>query len=109
LQEHARPPRDAITPCAGAASPPQAGAASPPRSGAASPPRPRWAGGRRHLLGLGGWGGFTSSSSAREGGGTFSGSVGQGGGISSLPRFLDGLLDAMHALEEEEALGFTSW
>jgi hypothetical protein len=29
---------------------------------------------------------------------------------SSVPRFLDGSLDdAMRALEEEEALGFTSW
>jgi hypothetical protein len=28
---------------------------------------------------------------------------------SSLPRFLDGSLDAMRLLEKEEALGFTSW
>jgi hypothetical protein len=37
------------------------------------------------------------------------GSVGGGGGTSSLPRFLDGSLDAMRLLEEGEALGFTSW
>jgi hypothetical protein len=41
--------------------------------------------------------------------GTFSGSAGGGSETSSLPRFLDGSLDAMHLLEEEEALGFTSW
>jgi hypothetical protein len=35
--------------------------------------------------------------------------VGGGGGTSSLSRFLDGCLDAMHLLEEGEALGFTSW
>jgi hypothetical protein len=28
---------------------------------------------------------------------------------SSLPRFLDGSLDAMRLLEEEEDLGFNSW
>jgi hypothetical protein len=43
------------------------------------------------------------------GGDTSSGSTGGGGGISSLPCFLDGSLDAMHLLEEEYALGFTSW
>jgi hypothetical protein len=32
-----------------------------------------------------------------------------GGGTSSLPRFLVGSLDATFLLEEEEALGFTSW
>jgi hypothetical protein len=53
-----------------------------------------------------GGGGFTS---AGVGGGTSSGSAGGGGGTSSLPRFLDGSLDAMRLLEEEEALGFTSW
>jgi hypothetical protein len=54
-----------------------------------------------------GGGGFTSSGG---GGGTSSSSVGRGGGTSSLPRFLDGSLDdAMCTLEEEEALGFTSW
>jgi hypothetical protein len=37
------------------------------------------------------------------------GSAGGGGSTSSLPRFLDGSLDAMSALEEEEALGFTFW
>jgi hypothetical protein len=36
-------------------------------------------------------------------------SSGGGGGTSSLPHFLDGSLDAMHLLEEGEALGFTSW
>jgi hypothetical protein len=36
--------------------------------------------------------------------------MGGGGGTSSLPCFLDGSLDdAMHVLEDEEALGFTSW
>jgi hypothetical protein len=45
----------------------------------------------------------------RRGGGTSSGSAGGGGGTSSLPRFLDSSLDAMHLLEEGEALGFTSW
>jgi hypothetical protein len=92
----------------GAASSRRAGVAIPPRAG-----RLHFLGlggrGRRHLPGLGGRGGFTSSGSAGEGGGTFSSSVGGGGGTSSLPRFLDGSLDAMHALEEEEALGFTSW
>jgi hypothetical protein len=43
------------------------------------------------------------------GGGGFT-TAGGGGNTSSLPRFLDGSLDdAMRALEEEEALGFTSW
>jgi hypothetical protein len=37
---------------------------------------------------------------------TFSGG---GDGTSSLPRFLDGSLDAMRLLEEGEALGLTSW
>jgi hypothetical protein len=37
------------------------------------------------------------------------GSAGGGDDTSSLPRFLDGSLDAMHLLEEGEALGFTSW
>jgi hypothetical protein len=51
-----------------------------------------------------GGGGFTSS-----GGGSFT-SAGGGGGTSSLSRFVDGSLDdAKRALEEEEALGFTSW
>jgi hypothetical protein len=54
-------------------------------------------------------GGGTSSGSAGGGGGTFSGSADGGGGTSSLPRFLDGSLDVVRALEEEEALGFTSW
>jgi hypothetical protein len=54
-------------------------------------------------------GGGTSSGSAGGGGGTSSGSAGGGGGTSSLPRFLDGSFDAMHLLEEGEALGFTSW
>jgi hypothetical protein len=36
-------------------------------------------------------------------------SAGVGGDTSSLPRFLDGSLDVMRLLEEEEALGFTSW
>jgi hypothetical protein len=76
--------------------------------------------GRGNLLGLGGWGRGTSSGSTGGGGGTSSGSVGGvggsslgsaggGGGTSSLPRFLDGSLDAMRLLEEGEALGFTSW
>jgi hypothetical protein len=64
-----------------------------------------------------GVGGFTSvvgdgdtfSGSACGGGFTSSGSAGRGGGTSTLPRFLDGSLNAMRALEEEEALGFTSW
>jgi hypothetical protein len=56
-----------------------------------------------------GVGGGTSSGSVGGGSGTFSGSVGGGGGTSSLPRFLDGSLDAMRLLEEEEALGFSSW
>jgi hypothetical protein len=56
-----------------------------------------------------GGGGGTSSGSAGGGGGTSSGSAGGGGGTSSLPRFLDGSLDAMRLLEEGEALGFTSW
>jgi hypothetical protein len=56
-----------------------------------------------------GGGGGTSSGSAGGGGGTSSGSAGRGGGTSSLPRFLDGSLDAMHLLEEGETLGFTSW
>jgi hypothetical protein len=43
------------------------------------------------------------------GGFTSSGSAGGGGGTSYLPRFLDGSLDAMCVLEEEEALEFTSW
>jgi hypothetical protein len=50
-----------------------------------------------------------SSGSTGGGGGTFSGSAGGRGGTSSLPRFLDCSLDAMCLLEEEEALGFTSW
>jgi hypothetical protein len=54
-------------------------------------------------------GGFSRFTSSGGGGGTSSGSVGGGGGTSSLPRFLDGSLDAMHLLEEGEALGFTSW
>jgi hypothetical protein len=55
-------------------------------------------------------GGFTFSGSVGGGGGTSSGSAGGGGDTCSLPRFLDGSLDdAMLALEEEEALGFTSW
>jgi hypothetical protein len=53
-----------------------------------------------------GGGGFTS---AGVGGGISSGSAGGGDRTSSLPRFLDGSLDAMRALEDEEALGFTSW
>jgi hypothetical protein len=62
----------------------------------------------------GGFSRFTSSgggggTSSGGGGGTSSGSAGGGGGTSSLPRFLDGSLDAMHLLEEGEALGFTSW
>jgi hypothetical protein len=36
LKEHARAPRAAAQPCAGATSPPQTGAASPPRTGVAS-------------------------------------------------------------------------
>jgi hypothetical protein len=61
-----------------------------------------------------GGGGFTSAgvggdTSSGGGGDTLSGSAGKGGGTSSLPRFLDGSLDAMRLLEEEEALGFTSW
>jgi hypothetical protein len=80
-----------------------------------------WRGGFNTLGGGGftssGGGGFTSadmsggtiSGSVGGGGGTFSGLAGGGGGTSSLPRFLDGLLDAMSALEEEKALGFTSW
>jgi hypothetical protein len=56
-----------------------------------------------------GGGGGTSSGSVGGGGGTFSRSAGGGGGTSSLPRFLDGSLDAMRLIEEEEALGFTSW
>jgi hypothetical protein len=51
----------------------------------------------------------TSSGSKGRGSGTFSGSAGGAGGTSSLPRFLDGSLDALRLLEEEEALGFTSW
>jgi hypothetical protein len=63
--------------------------------GAAAPPQV----GQIHLLGLSG-----------RGGSTFLGSAGGGGGTSSIPRFLDdSLSDAMRALEEEEALGFTSW
>jgi hypothetical protein len=53
--------------------------------------------------------GVGSGTSPGVGGGTSSGSTGGGGGTSSLPRFLDGSLDAMRFLEEEEALGFTSW
>jgi hypothetical protein len=52
------------------------------------------------------WGGFSGFTSS--GGGGFT-SAGEGGGTSSLPRFLDGSLDAMRLLEEEKALGFTSW
>jgi hypothetical protein len=48
-------------------------------------------------------GGFIS---AAVDGDTYSG---EGGGTSSLPRFLDGSLNAMRLLEEEEALGFNSW
>jgi hypothetical protein len=55
------------------------------------------------------WGVFSRFTSSGGGGGTSSGSAGGGGGTSSLPRFLDGSLDAMHLLEEGEALGFTSW
>jgi hypothetical protein len=63
-----------------------------------------------------GGGGFTSAggggfTSAGRGGGddSSSGSEGRGSDTSSLPYFLDGSLDdAMLALEEEEALGFTS-
>jgi hypothetical protein len=54
-------------------------------------------------------GGFSHFTSSGGGGGTSSGSAGGGGGTSSLPRFLDGSLDAIHLLEEGEALGFTSW
>jgi hypothetical protein len=54
-------------------------------------------------------GGFRRFTSSGGGGGTSSGSAGGGGGTSFLPRFLDGLLDAMRLLEEGEALGFTSW
>jgi hypothetical protein len=62
----------------------------------------------------GGFSRFTSSgggggTSSGGGGDTSSGSAGGGGGTSSLPRFLDGSLDAMHLLEEGEALRFTSW
>jgi hypothetical protein len=35
--------------------------------------------------------------------------MGGGDDTSSLPRFLDGSLDAMRLLEEEEAFEFTSW
>jgi hypothetical protein len=56
-------------------------------------------GGFSHFTSSGGGSG-TSSGSAGGGSGTFSGSAGGGGGTSSLPRFLDGLLDAMHFLEE---------
>jgi hypothetical protein len=52
------------------------------------------------------WGGFSRFISSGGGGGT---SSGEGGGTSSIPRFLDESLDAMHLLEEGEALGFTSW
>jgi hypothetical protein len=104
VQEHARPPRAVVPPCAGATSPPWARAASPPRAGEASP---RWAGAAASPRA-----GATSPyrawqtraaapSRARRAG---------GGGTSSLPCFLDGSIDdAMHALKEEEALGFTSW
>jgi hypothetical protein len=61
--------------------------------------------GRRHLAP----GGFSRFTSSGGGGGTSSGSAGGGGGTSSLPRFLDGSLDAMRLLEEGESLGFTSW
>jgi hypothetical protein len=54
-------------------------------------------------------GGFSRFTSSGGGGDTSSGSAGGGGGTSSLPRFIDGSLDAMHLLEEGEALGFTSW
>jgi hypothetical protein len=37
------------------------------------------------------------------------GSTGNDSGTSSLPCFLDGLLDAMRLLVEGEAIGFTSW
>jgi hypothetical protein len=60
------------------------GAASPWRAWAVAPPR---TGGGGHHLGL----------------------DGRGGGTSTLPRFFDGSLEAMRLLEEEEALGFTSW
>jgi hypothetical protein len=53
--------------------------------------------------------GFTYSGSASRGGGTFSGSVDGGGGTSFLTRFLDGSLDSMRVLEEEEDRGFISW
>jgi hypothetical protein len=53
-------------------------------------------------------GGFSRFTSLGGSGGTSSGSAGGGGGTSSLPRFLDGSLDAMHLHEEGEALGFTS-
>jgi hypothetical protein len=59
-------------------------------------------------------GGFNSFTSSGEGGFTSMGvggstSAGGGHGTSSLLRFLDGSLDATRLLEEEEALGFTSW
>jgi hypothetical protein len=57
-----------------------------------------------------GGGGDTFSGSAGGGSGTFSGSAGGRGGTSFFPCFLDGSLDdATRLLEEEEALGFTSW
>jgi hypothetical protein len=83
VEEHTRPPRVAVP------APPRAR-----RAGAASPPRARlhlswW--GWWHILRLGGWGRRHLL------------------GLSG-PRFLDGSLDnAMRVLEEEEALGFTSW
>jgi hypothetical protein len=49
------------------------------------------------------------SGTLRRGGFSRFTSSGGGGGTSSLPLFLDGSLDAMHLLEEGEALGFTSW
>jgi hypothetical protein len=60
------------------------------------------------------WGGFNGFTSSGEGGFTSVGvggstSAGGGRGTSSLLRFLDGSLDAMRLLEEEEALGLTSW
>jgi hypothetical protein len=54
-------------------------------------------------------GGFSRFTSSGGGGGTSLGSAGGGGSTSSLPRFLDGSLDAMRLLEEGEDLGFTSW
>jgi hypothetical protein len=58
---------------------------------------------RRGGFTFSGEGGFTSLGG---GGGTFSGSA---SGTSSLPHFLDGLLDAMRLLEQQEDLGLTSW